>query len=52
MPSETSYNSHIWKKRARRQLRAEPLCAVGLDADAESGFPIDRNHPFWRGSLG
>jgi hypothetical protein len=21
-------------------------------ADAQTGFPIDRKHPFWRGSLG
>jgi hypothetical protein len=101
-PSSTWYNSSIWKKRAKRQLRADPLCAVclaetpervtvaviadhcrpwrtrgefcfgplrsvchehnmvgpfqyrghALDADPTTGFPRDRRHPFWRGSLG
>jgi hypothetical protein len=34
-PTETWYNSHIWKKRARRQLTLQPLCEVCLGETPE-----------------
>jgi hypothetical protein len=28
-----------------------PYRGYSLDADAQSSFPTDRRHPFWRGSI-
>ena len=47
MPSETWYNTHIWKKRARRQLKAEPLCAVCLNAGIVATATIADHNPRW-----
>jgi hypothetical protein len=41
------YNSHFWKKRARRELKAEPLCAVCLEAGHVTAATVADHCPRW-----